>query len=398
MHIAAVISEFDPFHNGHKYLLDSLREHGVTHIVSIMSGNFTQRGMPAIVNKYSRTLQALSSGVDLVIEIPVSQCVAPAEKYAFAGVFLANSLGCVNTLGFATESGNIEELKNICDITLTSEFKENLKKHLKNGLTLAKSFSLSCKSIKDDTLHYILDSPNNILAIEYIKAIKKLNSNIIPYTIKRVQVNHNSQAPGQNIASASYIRTLIREKKPFNSYVPDEVCTLLSKELENLKCPSDIHLIERAILAKLRTMSPQDLSNISDVTEGLENRIYSAIKSSISLNDLYDKIKSKRYTLSRIKRIVLCSFLGITKDFSNQQIPYIRVLGTNKKGLEILKIIKNTAGLPIVTKFSEIKELNNSAKKAFELECAASDLYSLMIPVPNSCGIEQIHSMIKYNI
>lgn len=398
MKIAAIISEFDPFHNGHKYLVDNLRKNGFTHVVSIMSGNFTQRGTPAIVNKYSRTVQALSSGVDLVIGIPVPWCISPAEKYASAGVFLANSLGCVDTLAFSTECGNIQELEKIYNLISKPEFNSHLKKYIKQGLTLAKSYSLTMSDFGYDKSTNIFESPNNILALEYIKSIKNLNSTIQPYTINRVQVEHDSHIPGENIASASYIRSLTRENKDFSSYVPKDLLLKLSNDIQNQKCPSDINLVDRAILAKLRLMSASELSNISDVSEGLENRIISSLKDSYSLEDLYTKVKTKRYTLARIRRIILCSFLGISKEFLNYKIPYIHTLGTNKNGLEILKIMKRTATLPIITKFSDTNKLDHNSKKIFNLECTSSDLYSLMLPSPDPCGIEKTNSIIKYNI
>ena len=386
MKICAVISEFNPFHLGHKYIIENIRKNGVTHVVAIMSGNFVQRGEPAIISKAARTKMALQNGVDLVIEIPTVWSVSTAEKYAFAGVSIANALGCVDVLGFGSECGNIDALNEIQNIFETQNFSDALKKHLSYGLTFAKAREIAVKECLGDSFAKILQSPNNTLGIEYIKALKQLGCcDIEPFTIKRAE----------NYKSASFIRKLIDNKDySFEKYVPKNSYVIM-EQINNSKAPATLGYAQRAIISKLRTMDIEDISKLPDISEGLENRIYKAIQTSISLRELMDKIKTKRYTMARIKRIILSAYLGITSEMQNSTIPYIRILGTNSKGLEILKKAKSTSMLPIVSRYSDVSKLSDEAKFVFQKECLFMDLYNAITPQISPCGEEQKFKMIK---
>ncbi len=395
MKISAVICEFNPFHLGHKYLIDNIKKNVATHTVGIMSSNFTQRGEPSIISKMARTQIALKEGLDLIIEIPTIWSTASAEKYAFAGVYIANSLGCVDNLCFASETGNIKPLKIVSDTINSESFNIHIQKYLSTGITFAKARQLSIKEILGENYSSFLIHPNNILAIEYLKALSKLNSKITPYTIKRIGIYHNSTETFQNFASASYIRNLIKNKnQDFFKYVPKSSYEIISGEIASFNAPADINLIERAVLSNLRTMSKEEISNLYDISEGIEGRIFKFSKISSSLNELIQNIKTKRYTMSRIKRIILYSFLGITKYYSDLPITYIRVLGFNSKGLEILKKVKKSSSLPIITKFSEITNLDNISKTLFDKECLCTDLYNMSLPCPGPCGQEQKHKLV----
>lgn len=398
MKISAVICELNPFHFGHKYLIHNIKKNVATHTIGIMSSNFTQRGEPSIISKKARTQIALNEGLDLIIEIPTIWSTASAEKYAFAGVSIANSLGCVDNLCFASEIGNIQPLKIISDTINSESFNSHIQRYLSTGITFAKARQLSIKEILGENYSPILTHPNNILAIEYLKSLSKLNSKIIPYTIKRIGTDHNSTETYQKFASASYIRNLIQTtNENFYKYLPKSSHEIILKEINSLRAPSNISLIERAILSNLRTMSKKDIADLYDISEGIEGRIFKCAKISSSLNQLIQNIKTKRYTMARIKRLIIYSFLGITKYYSDLPITYIRVLGFNSKGLEILKILKNTSSLPIVTKFSEIKNLDNISKTIFEKECLCTDLYNISLPTPWPCGQEQKYKLVILN-
>lgn len=366
MKICAIISEFNPFHNGHKYLIDEIKKQGFTHIISIMSGNLVQRGEPAILSKESRTKMALLNGVDLVIEIPATKVLNSAEKYAEAAIKIAKSLGCVDSLAFGSECGKIEILKRLTKILENKNFEKILKKYISLGNSYPKAKSLALKEFSnDDELVSALESPNNILGIEYLKAIKKLKVKIKPITINR----------NGKFLSSSEIRNLILNKSAtYKNYMPTTSAKLIEKEIEIGFAPSTLENAERAILYSLKNFSKKDFLKISYVSEGLENRILSSLPNVKSIDDLLKNIKTKRYTMARIKRILLLVFLGITKSKQKRKMPYIKILGVSTEGLKILKKAKITATIPLVSKFKEIKKLGNKALDFFETECKISEM------------------------
>lgn len=387
MKICAIISEFNPFHNGHKYLIDEIKKQGFTHIISIMSGDFVQRGEPAILSKESRTKMALLNGVDLVIEIPAIKVLNSAEKYAEAAIKIAKSLGCVDSLAFGSECGKIEILERLTKILENKNFEKILKKYISLGNSYPKAKSLALKEFSnDDELVSALESPNNILGIEYLKAIKKLKVKIKPITIKR-----NSK-----FLSSSEIRNLILNKNAtYKNYMPTTSAKLIEKETEIGFAPLALENAERAILYSLKNFSIKDFLKISYVSEGLENRILSSLPNVKSIDDLLKNIKTKRYTMARIKRILLLVFLGITKSKQKCKMPYIKILGVNKEGLKILKKTKNTATIPLVSKFKEIKKLGNKALDFFETECKISEMCCMFSKDMAPCKNQKAFQIIK---
>ena len=345
--ITGIICEFNPFHAGHKYLIDSVKNKN-DGIVCVMSGNFVQRGEFAVYDKFSRAESALKNGADLVIELPCAYSLRSAEGFAKAGVELIEATNAIDRIAFGAECDDIDKLKKTA-----SEIKENeqrIKEEMKKGL----AYPAARNSVIGSE---ILETPNNILAVEYIKAAK------LPcIAVKRIGKGHDSD-------DEKYSASEIRKNLSAN-----EICTL-----ENC---------ERAVLAKLRCMTANDFLQIEDVTEGLENRIAEMVKISTSLDELYDNIKTKRYTHSRIRRIVLKAYLGINKHFT-ENVPYIRILGFNQKGKEILAGMKKSADLPIINRYSDIHTLDEYGKALFELECRCTDLYNLGYKNPLPCATEQ---------
>lgn len=387
MHISAIISEYNPFHNGHAYHIKKTRDLCATHIISIMSGNFVQRADISIISKYKKAQIALNEGVDLVIELPICYSTATASKFAFNAVNIASSLNCVDSLSFGSECGDINLLKKAANYIQANKTYSHIKNYLDKGFSFSKSRSLAVRDLYGEEISSILDLPNNILAIEYLRALKNLNSNIKPITFKRNFSFHDSDIINENHASASYIRNLIYNNRSFDSFLPMHSKEIINEQINLKKAPASINKLEVAILAKLRTMTVKELSLLPDISEGLENKLYKSIRVSTSLNELYNNTKTKRYSHSRIRRIVLCAFLGITKDILEIPNPYIRVLGFNDNGKDILKIMKNTCPLPIVMKNSDVTHLDSNSKLFWNLECKSFDIYSLAIPKADVCGL-----------
>ena len=394
MNIGAIVSEYNPFHNGHKYHLEQTRNIGVTHLIAIMSGNFIQRGSASMFSKYTKAKMALVSGIDLVIELPVIWSTASAEKFAYGAITLANALGCINYLSFGSECGDIDKLKKIASIISNNTISDELKKNLNCGFNFAKSIQNALNNTQVPELANILNFPNNILGIEYIKSLYKTNSNISPITIKRKYSHHNSKNLSGKFASASAIREQILLYKNINSFVPNEVNNIIQEEINKGYAPANILNAERAIISKLRCMTKDRLKLLPNVNEGLENRLYNAIHLSTSIDELYNMVKTKRYHHSRIRRIILHAFLEIYNHLYYMPMPYIRILGFNNKGKEILKFAKQTATLPIITKSAQISSLNNDANNLFKLECLATDLYNILTPKILPCGQEMTNKIV----
>ena len=361
MKICAIIAEFNPFHNGHKYIIERAKEMGFTHVVVIMSGNFVQRGEPAIFSKKFRVQAALANGVDLVVEMPCVWALSSAEKYAEAGVYLADALGCVNSLVFGSECGDLKKLSDVEQALREPKFKEMLQNNLKSGITFAKAREQAISALlPNEDVSGILSKGNNILGIEYIKAIKNLNSNMTPLTFQRKE----------DFKSASGIRSLIKkDDKTYLEYIPNNIGF---SEL-----PKDIIWGEKGIISVLKSADLEDLSKLPDISEGLENKIYNALCKCDNLENLFNLIKSKRYTMSRIKRIIMCAYLGIDKKTQSSRPPYIRLLGATTEGLEILNVMKQTAKLPIVSRFLDFSNEEHFSKEVFNIECRATDLYGV---------------------
>lgn len=398
MKISVIVCEYNLFHNGHKRQIEQVRKSGTTHIISIMSGNFTQRGTSSVISKHKKAEIALKNGCDLIVELPTPYSVANAEKFALGAVFIANSLNCVDFLSFGCENNDLDSLKKAAEVSNSSEVMKITKEFLEQGSSFV---SARCKAVKmlfGNDLANLISTPNNILAVEYIKSLIRLNSQITPMPILRKGCQHNSNSAVGNFASSTLLREMLfKNDKNIKNFMPKSSYEILNKEVEKGFAPAQILNCERAFLAKLRCMKPADFLQIADVTEGLENKIYKAVQNSISIEEVYAQIKSKRYTQVRIQRILLSAFLGINKEIFNFLPPYIKILGFNDKGKEILKIAKNKSRLPIVTKISDIKKLknDNAAMAFFEIESRAFDLYNLMLPRIQRCGFESTNQIVK---
>lgn len=386
MAIIGIIAEFNPLHKGHEYLIAEAKKQGT--VVVVISGNFVQRGETAIAEKRIRAEAALRCGADLVLELPVLWSMSTAENFALGGVSVLKNIGCQKII-FGSECGNIETLQKSADILLSPEFSEKVAKKLKIGVTFAVAREAAAAECGLES--GILGKPNNNLAIEYIKAAKQLDYNIEFETVKRIGADHDSYDEAVFVSAS-----LLREKLNCGDYT---FCRkYMSQEALSLFTPetvSDMNRIDRAVLAVLRAKSIDELKTLPDISEGVENKLFSAIRLAESLEDLYNKVKVKRYTLARIRRMALSAFIGADNFFFMKPPPYIRVLGFNKKGEAQLKAGAGSSDIPVITRWADIKRLGQGALKVFETECRATDLFALSLAKPLPCRLEYTAKIIK---
>lgn len=387
MKVAGIIAEYNPFHNGHALLIEKARLGGATHVVAVMSGNYVQRGEPAIFSHGVRTKAALESGADLVLQLPCVYAVSGAQRFAESGVRILESLGCVDELVFGSECGNINKILSAADAVYGEEIKAALKSELEKGIAFAAARENALRSIDAEAAD-IIKHPNNILGVEYAAAIGRQGSGMLPVTFPREGAAHDEAGADSDIASASYIRELIKDGGEWQKYVPEAAAKLFAQAIENGES-ADISALENAVLYRMRTVSREELGQAPDVSEGIENRIYEAARKAVSLEELYSLAKTKRYSHARIRRIVLNSFLGIGSHDVRIPVPYIRVTGFNSKGAELLRAVKGKTKLPLITKAADISSLGDEAKRIFEIECLAGNIYSLSLTPAQPCGREK---------
>jgi len=378
MKIAAIIAEYNPFHNGHAYhIAETKRMTGADAVLAVMSGNFVQRGEPAVADKFLRAQAAVLGGCDLVIELPVAYAVSSAQRFSYGAVDLISKMGCISHISFGSECGDIEKLTSLSRALRSDEFICAQKKFIDEGLSYPLSRSLAARELLGDESADLLSQPNNILALEYINEIDALDLNIEPITVARFGSAHDSFDTYGAFASASAIRASAElGNMNIAKYVPEKSFSLYKKAIDSGTFFVNPSRFDTLVLSHLIRMTKDELQNIPDVSEGLENRIYDAVRSSQTLSELYDAVKSKRFTHSRIRRIIMCAYLGITD--LDLEIPpqYIRVLAQNKTGSKILREMKQTAAIPIITKPAHIYRHSDDAVQQFDLEARATRLYS----------------------
>ena len=385
--VLAIISEYNPFHNGHLYQLsESIKQVKPDYVVCIMSGNFVQRGNTALINKWARTEMALRAGFDMVIELPTVYSISSAENFAAGSIKILNSLNQDTYLSFGSECGNIDILKQYAQILIDEpkEYVTMLNHELSKGLSFPKArenaLLLYVNNLRSSA--NVLSGSNNILGIEYIKQILKNGKGITPLTIKRIGTEYNNISTNKNFASATAIREMLIQKKSVRKLMPKASYDILKHELGSGRFVLNISQFDKIILYKLRCMSVQGIANIPDVSEGLEHKIKEAANSCNDLQTLTLLIKSKRYTMTRINRILLYVLLDITKqDYIDSQktVPYIRVLGLSENGKGLLSELSAHKRLKIITSVKQF--LNNNKNTALNnmlvTDINATDIYTL---------------------
>ena len=436
--VLGIIAEYNPFHNGHLYHLLKSKEEAKKAIntdanlkanqskntknsknknldddavVAVVGGNFTQRGEPSLVDKWTKAEMAIANGVDLVIELPVLYSISSAENFADGAIKILNSLKIVDSVSFGTETEDLNKLNIIANTLFKEpkEYKDLLSSELKSGKSFPKarekalvkylqdlknnisvmpiSRTSTTESLDPQYANFasIMSSPNNILGIEYLKALKKYSSNIKPINIVRKDVGHLSLDYTGQIASATAVRNLVYSNhlKDVKTYTTPASFTILSEELKKGHFVKDLSRFENIIIYNFRNMSLAEIANLPDVSEGLEHLIKKAANSCNTINEFINIVRSKRYTETRIKRILLYCLLGITKKdmaISKKNTPYIRVLGFNEQGKNLISQIKKAnPKLSIITsvkKFEDIN-LNKNLKIMLDKDIFATNVYTL---------------------
>lgn len=387
MKTVAIIAEYNPFHNGHMYQIKETRRifGEDTAIIAIMSGNYTQRGEPAIADKTLRAKVAVECGVDLVIELPFPFCVSSAEFYATAGVSIADSLGVVDYLLFGSECGDIDRLKGVAKNTLSDEFSNELEK-LRTSVeyrdmgypALAESVY---KKLYGDSCSDILSAPNNTLAVEYIKAIIRLGSNIKPFTVKRVGAGYSEELNLQKeFQSATAIRKMLLEKDySALDYVPKTAKDIYLKSIESKDMPADATKLDSAVIAHFRLNSPVQNCDIHDAAGGLYNRLCDGGRKTNSIQALLSTAETKKYTSSRIMRVIWYSYFGVTSSTVRNAPAYAQVLAVNEVGRGLLRRISKMTDFPIITKPSAFKAMSDTVIRQKELANSADSVYQLTL-------------------
>ena len=386
MKISGIICEYNPFHNGHLYHIKKTRENGATHIVAVMSGNYVQRGDVAIINKFDRAKAAVKAGVDLVIELPVAYSLSTAEVFARGSLYILNALGCVDELSFGSECGHLESLYAAVQASISCSKLPELKKKLEEGMSYPNALKELINTQYGVTVASLFDGPNNLLAIEYIKALVLLNSKIKPFTVQRKSAMHDSNTYSGNISSASYIRQCLFEDNDYSEFIRVETMELIRNKKRKGQIAS-VSNLERIILYKLRNITEEELRDIPDIGQGLENRIIAA-KGSTSLNDLLVAIKTKRYPMARIRRILMCAIIGINKRDLAEPPPYGRILALNERGCDILSEARDKSTIPFATSLAKLAETGDVARRYTELESRSTDIYSLAMSEIQPSGID----------
>lgn len=386
MGAAGVVAEYDPFHQGHAYHLSETRRRlgEDVPVVCVMSGSWKQRGDCALADKWTRTALALRGGADLVLELPLPWAVSSAEGFARGAVAVLKATGVVDVLSFGSESGDGAALRELAAALESEEYREALRTELDQGNSFPAARQRAAESCLGKAAR-LLERPNDSLAVEYLRAD---GGELSFLAVPRRGVDHDSSTAAGGFASASYLRERARagEWEEFSRWTPPETAETLQRA-----GVADMRYVERAFLARLRSMTEADFAALPDSggDEGLPERLVRAARRAALLEEFYALAKTKRYTLSRVRRLALWAFLGMTADDRPMGGPaYLRVLGADRRGRALLKKMKQTATLPILTKPAHIRKMGERAEKLFDLERRATDLYGLCFEEPRSGGLD----------
>ena len=376
MKIVGIVAEYNPFHLGHAYQITKTREllGEDCAIVSVMSGDFVQRGEPALYSKYARSEAAVRCGADLVLELPVQVSVSSAERFARGAVEILGRLGCVTHLSFGSESGEISALEKTAEACLSPRFHALVKTYLETGCSypVARSAALQKLLGKADFTR----TANDNLGIEYIKAIKELGYSITPIAIKRQGAMHDEHSQ-EAMKSGSQLRQMVQEGDSIAESVPEPAQEIYVREQAAGRGPVYPELLEQAMLSRLRMLPESAYAALPDAAEGLEHKLYTACRTKTNLRDIYDYVKSKRYTHARIRRMTMNAILGVTRSDYEGDSAYARVLALNERGAKVLKLAKEQSSIPVLSKPAMARGMDDAALTAFTKTADAHDLYVL---------------------
>ncbi len=405
-----IIAEYNPFHNGHYYHMQKAKqEANADYCVAIISGNFTQRGETSIVNKWVKAYMAICGGADLVIELPTVYSVSSAENFASGAIKILDSLNIVDSLAFGAEANDLATLNNIANVLYDEPrgYTNILNHELKKGISYPAARENAIMMYLNDIKRYanVLNNPNNILGVEYLKALKIQKSPIRPIMIKRQKVYYNDKHIVDDFASATGIRNLLKRKEysELRKVVPRSTYQILGQQAKRGELILGLEKYEKEIIYTLRKMSISDIADLPDVSEGLENAIKNAANNYNNLSDLINSIKSKRYTQTRIQRILIYALLGINKkimDTSKKITPYVRILGFNQNGKNLLSEI--TMKNPKINMITSVKKYidqnkNKQLAEMLDIDIFATNVYTLGYEYESKANLDFTNKMIITN-
>ena len=374
MRTIGVIAEYNPFHSGHRHHLARIREDfgPDTAVICVMSGNFVQRGDAAVADKWTRAGLALEGGADLILELPTLWAAASAEAFARGGIALLEAAGCVDVLSFGSEAGDLSPLTAAAACLDCEAWKRELRAALDRGLPFPAARQRAAETLigEDATC---LASPNNNLGVEYLRALHAMDSKLVPHTLPRLGAGHDAEG-GENtphLSGSALRKRLLSGDGALEPYLTPDAIAALTKD------PAGLSFCARGVLARLRSMEAEDFARLPDCGEGLSNLLRDAARQARTLEELYTLVKSKRYTLARVRRLVLWAFLGLNEEDRPAAPPYLRVLGFTDRGQTVLRTMKKTASLPVLVKPAHIRHLDETAQKVFALEARCTGLFDL---------------------
>lgn len=402
--VLGIVAEYNPLHNGHVYHIQNAKERAkAEYVVLIMTGNFTQRGNTSIVDKWEKTRMALKNGVDLVIELPTIYSISSAENFADGAIKILNELRFISHISFGMEEEDITLINNIASVMTNEpkEYKNYLKEALKEGDSYPKAREKALlKYLNDSKYENVLNGSNNILAIEYLKALKRQKSNIIPIGIKREKVFYNSNKIIDEFASSTGIRNLLLSKQieEVIKVVPVSTFNILYENIKDGTFTFDLKDLSKPIIYKFRNMTKEEIRELPDVSEGLENLIKESVEKTNNLVELINLIKNKRYTQTRIQRILLYGLLGISKkdmEMSKKTAPYIRVLGCNRQGKRLLSEIDRDKLITSVKDYeNKNKNKSKNLKRMLEIDKNATNMYTIAFKENSKCNLDYTKPLI----
>lgn len=380
MKTVGIVAEYNPFHFGHEYHINKTRElvGEECAVICAMSGDFVQRGEAAMYTKFARAEAAVRGGADLVLELPAPWALSSAEGFARGAAALLSAAGA-QYISFGSEAGDCARLSTLADMLTAPDLNEKIKAELSQNATLSYALARRKAVEKENAaLAELLDSPNNILAVEYLKAIRTLALDITPLTVERRGAGHDVQASDTHISSAMEIRRKIAQGEMVERLVPEAVGAVYAAEREWGRELASSGAMELCILSRLRMLPKEAFLTLPDAEGGAGARLYEAARTQPTLDGVMSAAKTKRYALSRIRRMTMCAALGITADMAEGTPPYIRVLAANERGCTVLRELNGREnGLPVITKPAAAKSLSAKCTQVFAVGASAHDLYTL---------------------
>lgn len=386
MRVVGIVCEYNPFHRGHAWQLAEVRRRlgEDTAVVCAMSGNFVQRGEMAVVRKHVRAEAAVRGGADLVLEIPLPWAISSAEGFARGGVGVLRGTGLIDTLAFGSECADTEKLQRAAQTLESDAFQTAVRSMLDKGKPFAEIRQEAAAQTLGEEGASVLASPNDILGVEYCRALLRAHSAIAPMALPRSGAAHD--APG----SASEIRARLRAGADDGGAMTEEMARLYAAEAAAGRAPVRTETAERAILSRLRALEEEDFAACDGGGEGLYHRVYEAVRAGRSVEEVLSAAKTKRYAHARLRRLLLAAYLGVRPEDAAGEPPYLRVLALNDKGKALLGRMRKTALVPVLTRPAAVRKLDASSRRIFELESRATDQYVLAYPslAAACCGSE----------